>query len=200
MIYEDIVSAIGVIGDELVRFGNSEFDNLLVLNSYSYTVLKPFSLSVPNVTQPWADEEFLERINVSGDINPGSAFKLKPIDLPFKGKFHYTYNERIHYHNQFNILIEQLINDHSTIVWLSLWAPIMDVGISQKDLPRSLGYGFQIYDGKLNMHYLSSTCDYTTQLCDDIYLAIRFLEYVSTIVNLPVGEFSHTILSLKLTL
>ena len=178
-----------------------EFETL-ELQNYSYTLLNANSNDVTGAIQPWADAEFDERINPAGNINPGSAWELRKdvwTEYMHEGKMAYTYNERIMFNNQLEKIIERLKADHdSRQLWLSIWNPGIDPdklgGISR--VPCSLGYNFQFRDGKLNMHYVMRSCDFNTHFRNDVYLAIRLLEYVAERAGLEVGNFTHTMFSL----
>lgn len=186
--------------------GNKDFETM-ELQNYCYTLLDAKSNEIENVTQPWADEEFLERINdpLEHDgnfINPGEAWKLREEiwkEYMHDGKMAYTYNERFWRSNQLTKIINRLKEDHdSRQLWLSIWDCNEDVdklgGISR--VPCSLGYNFQFRDGKLNMHYLMRSCDFSTHFCNDVYLAIKLLEYVAEQCDMEVGNFTHTMFSL----
>lgn len=172
------------------------------LQNYSYCLLNANSKDITGVNQPWANEEFLERIDLSGDINPGKAYKSR-IDVwkeyMHDGKMAYTYNERLFLNRQVEKIIDRLNEDHdSRQLWISIWDPNQDPdklgGISR--VPCSLGYNLQYRDGELNMHYVMRSCDFNTHFRNDVYLAIRLLEYIAERVDLPVGSFTHTMFSL----
>ena len=180
-----------------------EFETL-ELQNYSYTLLNANSKMITGTIQPWADEEFRERIHPSGNINPGEAYKLRKEvwnDFLHNGKMAYTYNERIMFNNQLNKIIERLKEDKtSRQLWLSIWNTAIDIdklgGISR--VPCSLGYNFQFRDNKLNMNYIMRSCDFATHFTNDVYLAIKLLEYVAKEVGVEVGSFTHTIFSLHI--
>ena len=194
--------------------GNSDYETR-ELQNYCYTILNAKSSDVSGVTQPWADEEFKQRIydpwdrdderkdvNVPDFINPGKAWELRKdiwTEYMHEGLMAYTYNERIWMNDQISKIIERLKEDHdSRQLWLSIWDPNWDTdrlgGISR--VPCSLGYNFQFRDGKLNMHYLMRSCDFKTHFTNDVYLAIKLLEYVAKEAGLEVGNFTHTMFSL----
>lgn len=185
--------------------GNSDYETK-ELQNYCYTILDAKSDEIPGVTQPWADAEFTERITnpkaVGGYINPGEAYKLRPEvwnDFLHNGKFGYTYNELIWNNDQFNKIVSRLKEDpESRQLYISLWDPERDPdllgGVSR--VPCSLGYNFQVREGKLNMHYIMRSCDFSTHFANDVYLAIKLLEYVAMLTNYEVGSFTHTIFSL----
>lgn len=187
--------------------GNEDYETK-ELQNYCYTILNAKSKDISGVVQPWADKEFEERVTYPFKkskpefINPGTAWlDRKDIwtEYMHNGKFAYTYNERIWNNDQLTKIIERLKKDKdSRQLWLSIWEPKLDVdklgGISR--VPCSLGYNFQCREGKLNIHYVMRSCDFSTHFTNDVYLAIKLLEYVANEVNLPVGLFTHTMFSL----
>lgn len=202
--------------------GNSEYETT-ELQNYCYTILDVKSKDIPNVIQPWADEEFKERVtdpfklyrdkegNVDFTkikneknlfINPGNAYKLREEvwnEYLHDGKLAYTYNELLWNNDQLTKIINRLKEDSdSRQLWISLWDPERDPdflgGISR--VPCSLGYGLQVREGKLNLHYVMRSCDFSTHFANDVYLAVKFLEWVSEQTGYPVGNFTHTIFSL----
>lgn len=173
------------------------------LQNYCYTILNVKSEDVkPSSIQPWADAEFEERINPYGNVNPGTAYKLREEiwnEYMHDGKFAYSYNERFFRNRQLDKIITRLQEDHdSRQLWLSVWDLNEDVdklgGISR--VPCSLGYNFQFREGKLNIHYVMRSCDFNTHFPNDVYLAIKLLEYVAERCNMQVGNFTHTMFSL----
>lgn len=179
------------------------------LQNYCYTILNAKSWDIKGVTQPWADAEFNERIeeptlthNGYRYVNPGIAWQLRKDiwdEYMHDGKMAYTYNERIYRNMQLEKIIERLRKDHdSRQLWLSIWDCNEDPdklgGISR--VPCSLGYNFQFREGKLNIHYVMRSCDFNTHFCNDVYLAIKLLEYVAKECNMAVGNFTHTMFSL----
>lgn len=183
-----------IAGD--MRFATKELQN------YSYCLLNVKSGDISGVTQPWADAEFKERVNPSGNVNPGEAWKLREeiwSEYMHDGKMAYSYNERLFRNDQLNKVIERLSNDlDSRQLWVSIWDPNEDVdklgGVSR--VPCSLGYNFQYRDGKLNIHYIMRSCDFSTHFVNDVYLAVKLLEYVAKRTGLEVGSITHTMFSL----
>ena len=174
----------------------------LELQNYSYSLLNANSSDISGVIQPWADSEFNERIDPSGNINPGNAWELRKdvwTEYLHEGKMAYTYNERLFLNDQLNKIIERLKEDKdSRQLWVSIWNPEIDPdklgGVSR--VPCSLGYNFQYREGKLNIHYVMRSCDFSTHFINDVYLAIKLLEYVAEKTGLKVGSFTHTMFSL----
>lgn len=201
--------------DKIIE-GNEEYATK-ELQNYSYTLLSARSDMITGVSQPWADKEFEERItdpwirNSDGEkvqflgfINPGKAWESRREvwdEYIHDGKMAYTYNEMIWKNDQCTKVLERLkVDPDSRQLWISLWNPEKDPdflgGISR--VPCSLGYGFQVRDGKLNMHYVMRSCDFVTHFRNDVYLAIKFLEWVASKTGYKVGNFTHTMFSLHI--
>lgn len=193
--------------------GNPDYETK-ELQNYSYCLLNAKSSDIPGVSQPWADAEFEERITdpflraPDGELsephflNPGKAWELRKevwTEYLHNGKMAYTYNELIWNNDQVTKVINRLKEDpDSRQLWISLWSPERDPdllgGVSR--VPCSLGYCFQVRDGQLNLHYVMRSCDFATHFRNDVYLAIKFLEWVAAQTGYPVGSFTHTIFSL----
>ena len=192
--------------------GNPDYETR-ELQNYSYCLLDAKSQEIPGVSQTWADAEFKERVTdpwvrcpdgkgYPKFINPGKAWELRKevwTEYLHEGKMAYTYNELIWNNDQVTKVINRLKEDpDSRQLWSSLWSPDKDPdflgGVSR--VPCSLGYGLQVRDGKLNLHYVMRSCDFATHFRNDVYLAIRFLEWVAEKTGYPVGSFTHTIFSL----
>lgn len=200
--------------DKYVK-GNPDYETK-ELQNYSYCLLNAKSQDIPGVTQPWADAEFEERVTDPWErdwegkrtlfqtpefINPGEAWKLREevwSEYMHDGKLAYTYNELLWNNDQLTKIMNRLRKDpDSRQLWISLWNPDKDPdflgGVSR--VPCSLGYGLQVRDGKLNLHYVMRSCDFVTHFRNDVYLAIKFLEWVAEKTGYPVGDFTHTMFS-----
>lgn len=192
--------------------GNPDYETR-ELQNYSYCLLDAKSQEIPGVSQPWADAEFKERVTdpwvrcpdgkgYPEFINPGKAWELRKevwTEYLHEGKMAYTYNELLWNNDQLTKVINRLKEDpDSRQLWISLWDPEKDPnflgGVSR--VPCSLGYGLQVRDGKLNLHYVMRSCDFATHFRNDVYLAIKFLEWVAEKTGYLVGSFTHTIFSL----
>lgn len=185
--------------DKYVK-GNPDYETL-ELQNYCYTILDAKANEVPGVSQPWADAEFKERI-MEGFSNPGEAYKLREEvwnEFLHDGKFAYTYNERLNHNNQLTKIVNRLREDpDSRQLWMSLWDPSIDPnhlgGVSR--VPCSLGYGLQVREGKLNLHYVMRSADFSVHFRNDVYLAMRLLEHIADLTGYEVGSFTHTMFSL----
>ncbi len=174
------------------------------LQNYGYTVINGFlTLHQLSPSQPWADEEFKERINRS-QVNPGKAWELRHEvwdEFLHDGKFAYTYSERLNDYKQLDTIINELkINPDSRQCYLSVWNPSDSqyIGSAQSRVPCSLGYLFQVRRKKLNMTYYMRSCDFITHFQNDVYLAVKLQLYVSEEVGIPCGDFTHFMNSLHI--
>ena len=186
--------------DKLIE-GDSEFETLEV-NNYIYTVTHP-SFRDLSPTQPWADEEFRERIS-GNHVNPGEAWKKrKDIWRQFleeDGKFSYTYSERLDMYFQIEHIIDRIKKDNdSRQLYIAIWTPrdITSMGI-QIRIPCTLGYYFKMVQGRLNMTYLQRSADFVTHLENDIYLSYNLQAYIASAAEVLGGNYSHWIGSLHM--
>ena len=172
------------------------------IQNYAYTVLNAIdSIDQLNPTQPWADAEFLERIDHKR-FNPGEAYKLRPDiwdEFLVEGKFDYTYNERMA--GRINLIIKEIKrNPDSRQLYLGIWDNIIDIhriGGGWR-IPCSLGYLFQVRNNQLNITYTMRSCDYSTHMENDIYLATKLLWHVADKVDIKPGNFTHFVNSLHI--
>ena len=171
------------------------------VQNYIYTVIEPEGKDL-NPSQPWAEVEFAERI-ASSWINPGEAYKLRPevwdeFINPPTGRFDYSYNERIGNCNQLEEIIYTLTCDpNSRQCFLSVWQPTDANKLGGFGrIPCTLGYQFQIREGKLNITYLQRSADFATHFNNDLYLAWKLQKYIAERLNVPVGVYTHWIGSL----
>lgn len=188
--------------------GNEDFiTKELICQQYCLTSLgDPVWLFVFSHSKEWADAEFQERIDISDITNPGKAWELRK-DLweqfLVKGKFDYTYNERMVI---LPYTIQLLKSDSDT---RKAVLPIFN-GNGEDDtlyyqgnkrIPCSMYYDFLIrQNGKgekvLHICYHQRSSDFVTHFGNDVYLAWRLMEYVAKEVGVKPGYLYHTIDSL----
>lgn len=215
-IYTDFKIALNEIKRDLAEMGidvhpqtmqdkfvaNDEAFATKELQNYIYTVVDACdSLSQLNPVQPWADYEFLERIN-GQQQNPGTAWRYRDEvwnEFLHDGKFSYSYGERIG--DQISTLANELmIHPDSRQIYLSIWNPELDpyrIGGKQR-VPCSLGYLFQVRGGKLHITYFMRSCDFATHMQNDMYLATKLMKYMSDLIDVKPGNFTHFIGSLHI--
>lgn len=190
--------------------GNEDFvTKEIICQQYCLTSLQdPTWLFFYSRSREWADAEFQERIDTSDIINPGKAWELRK-DLweqfLVKGKFDYTYNERIIH--VIKPLIRLLKDDNDT---RKAVLPIFNGDMDELDtnwydgsrrIPCSMYYDFLIrQNGKgekvLHICYHQRSSDFVTHFGNDVYLAWRLMEYVAKEVGVKPGYLYHTIDSL----
>lgn len=181
--------------------GNSDYETR-ELQNYSYTILKPETiLDKPHekVDLDWCEAEFLERISTV-PINPGTAYRMR-FDvwhefLNADGRFDYTYSERMCH--QLPLLIDYLACDSDTRrAYLSIWEPHdMLLALTPTRVPCSLGYLFQVRNGKLTVKYSMRSCDIMTHFPNDIYLAAKLQKYVADQIGVETEYLVHEVGSL----
>lgn len=166
------------------------------LQNYSYTV-KDAASSTEQLfpTQPWADAELSER--VSGlYLNPGEAYLLRKDvwnEFLHEGRFAYTYPERMA--GKLLTLINEIkARPESRQLYLNIWEgnDLANLGGISR-VPCSLGYLFQVRGGKLNVTYFMRSCDYATHFQNDVYLAVKLMEYIAQQTGYEPGNFTHFI-------
>lgn len=168
--------------------------------NYLYTVINPnTSFLLP--TQPWADQEFEERISYL-PINPGEAYKSRPDVwnqfLNNEGLFDYSYSER--FCGGPKLIIEELKrNPQSRQLFLPMFMKkdLHNLGGLER-IPCTLGYLFQLRGQQLNITYLQRSADFATHFHNDCYLAVKMMEYIAKEAGVKAGMFSHWIGSLHI--
>ena len=189
---------------------NDENYSTKELQFYSYRILDPFQPAkfnqlfdrLPN--KSWAVNEWLERKEgIEGKpVNPGEAYKLRDSVwnefLNIEGKFDYSYSERFAMNEQVQKVIEALKRDNlSRQAYITIWKPEDSsyLGTAISRVPCSLSYLFQYRQGRLNMEYSMRSCDFNTHFPNDVYEALKLMDYVSRKTGLPAGDFIHHIAS-----
>ena len=183
--------------------GNDAGFETMELQNYIYTVVNPVKEEL-NPNQPWADAEWLERLQgMNGKIvNPGQAWKLRKEVweefLDEKGKFAYTYGERFCLCDQVQNIIDRIkVDPESRQLFITVWNPSDSYklgGVSR--VPCSLGYQIQIRKGGLNLTYLQRSADVVTHFTNDVYLAFRMQEHIAGCTGYKIGTYTHWIGSL----
>ena len=179
-----------------------EYDMKEILG-YSYELTNTIDIfnSFPIGEVNWLDEEFEERIS-DIPINPGNAWKRREgIWKPFlndKGKFDYTYNERIR--PQLSIVLNELRrNPHTRQAIITIYRN-QDLNFlgGKRRIPCSLSYQFLLRGNYLNMVYNMRSCDVSTHFKFDVALACMFIDYMAARLNVNPGSLIHNIGSLHI--
>lgn len=166
------------------------------LLNYDYMVLEP-RLEDLHPSQPWADEEFEERITFVLE-DRAEAWKLRPeVWQEFADRgFSYTYGER--YYPSLEAIIEELRqHPESRQLFMAVWDPVFDAPkLGKLRVPCSLGYWFAKRGGRLHMTYMQRSADFATHFENDQYLSYKLQRYMADQVRVPAGRFTHWIGSL----
>jgi len=188
--------------DKIVE-GNDDYDTkeligeVYTLDGVRTADMKKFFEDNPdlNLSWDWVVEDFAERVNPNY-INPGEAWKLredvwKEFMVQDKGRFSYTYNERIRV--SLNRVIEEL-KEHgpSRQAVISVWNPIKDVdklGIHR--VPCSMYYQFILRNGELHMIYTMRSSDILIHFPYDVATTLMLQEYVAEKLGVKPGRFTH---------
>lgn len=219
-IYKNFPEALSEIKRDVVEMGikchpktyqdkvvadNPDFDTL-ELQNYIFTVAEPDFKSIPNVSQPWADAEWLERVHgIQGNpVNPGTAWELRPdVWKEFLDKnkqFAYTYSIRLSLYQQMDHIIKRINQDpDSRQLFISIWhaSDIYKLGGISR-VPCSLGYQIQIRKKKVNITYLQRSADLVTHFSNDVYLACRLQDFIAYSTDYEIGTYTHWIGSLHM--
>lgn len=213
-IYSNFKEAVSEVGRDIAEMGieiqpNTMQDkyvgddkNYLTkeIQNYVYTVINPLQSvgDLTKVTRAWANAELLERVG-GIPLNPGKAY-LHRIEVwqefLHDGKFGYTYPERMS--KQLDILINEIrTNPTSRQLYLSIWSPedLPFIG-GERRVPCSLGYLLQVREGKLNITYSMRSCDFMTHYQNDVFLAVKLMEWMAAKTGYEPGNFTHVIGSL----
>jgi Thymidylate synthase len=190
--------------------GDPSYDTI-ELQNYIYTVTSP-QLEDLQPTQPWADAEWLERLDgIQGNpVNPGEAWKFRrevweEFLVPDMGTqeyedgFEYTYSERFNYCQQVENVIERLRKDPaSRQAYVSMWRPQDSRRLGRMRVPCSLGWLFQVRRDRLDMTYFMRSCDFHTHFQNDVYLACRLQGYIGKEIGYPPGHYTQYMGSLHM--
>lgn len=104
----------------------------------------------------------------------------------------------------YNDVIEQLTNNPLTRqAYLPIFFPEDTGSIGNIRVPCTLGYLFEIWDGKLDMTYYIRSCDVFRHLRNDIYLAGRLMQHTSRLLimnglSIKPGKLTMQIANLHL--
>ena len=133
-------------------------------------------------------------------LNPGKAY-LHRVDvweafLESNGKFSYTYNER--FREQIDQLVDELTKHPNTRqAVLTIYDRHQDMANmgGVRRIPCSMYYQMlrRIRDGKerLDLIYTMRSCDFYTHYIYDVYLAMKFQEYLANRLGIEPGHFTH---------
>ena len=146
----------------------------------------------------WVKAELSERINTHS--NPGEAWKIRKDfweQYLRHGKFSYTYAER--WGEQLKYIIQELRErPESRQIVMTMYDRHQDMmnWRSLDRVPCSLTYQFLIRSEELHVIYSMRSCDFSQFFQADVWITIQLLNYISSIIDVKVGSFTHIINSL----
>ena len=188
----------GTMQDKLVA-GDESYDTKEIQN-YSFAILDDSDADEISSDLKWCNAEFEERvanwdqlIGTYEPINPGEAYKLRPVwdEFLHDNKFAYSYNERMVW--QIKAVMEELKKFPSTRQAI---IEVHDRKIDQDRMgggariPCSMFYQFIIRDGKLEITYVMRSTDFFTHFKNDIWLACRLKNWMADKLGIPAGKFT----------
>ncbi len=159
-----------------------------------------------DVARFWCNAEFKERVQPQAG-NPGEAWKIRESVwtrfLDPRGKFDYTYSDRLNYTLNLDRIIRELAENPDTRqAWLPIfWPEDVCRMRSDKRIPCSLGYHFMVRDGQVNLTYIQRSADLVQHFGNDVMLAWMMMEHVTlSLMNMGIkiklGYLTHHIFSL----
>lgn len=172
---------------------------------------------------PWADEHFEERVG-GQPLNPPPSHVRWPYarkdneEHTEGGQFSHTYPERfwpkragalsmgemdtrgIRYAlGDLGDVVEQLNRDFGTRqAYLPVFFPEDTGAVAGQRVPCTLGYLFQIREGRMDITYHIRSCDFLRHFRDDVYMAMRLADWVrsKTMYDIDNGVLTMCIGSL----
>ena len=180
--------------------GNKDFD-AKELTGYTFAILNTLDVDdIVKDTLEWNKAEFKERIDNIGN-NPGEAYKLREdVWKPFlvRGKFHYTYSNRIKGQLQANINeLARNPNTRQVIIQIHDRNRDQDLMGGKGRIPCSMYYQFLIRGNQLDIIYNMRSCDFFTHFRNDIWQAVALQNYIRNMVDLRMSQnksiFTHLV-------
>lgn len=158
-------------------------------------------------SKAWANKEIQERLYQGVSINPGCAWELRKDlwgqFLNDRGQFDYTYNERLHFNKNFNMVVERLKKDPDTRQAILPVFGLNDVQFigGRRRVPCTMYYNFLIRENakgekQLNICYHQRSSDFATHFGNDVWLAWKLMEDIALQIKVKPGYLYHTIDSL----
>lgn len=215
--FQDVLQAHSEIKRDLASFGllhkTMTMQNQLIANdsdfftkelvNYSYTIQDckiEDIVKLDGFPLEYAHQEWLDRTyGINGQpTNPGDSWLKRAVlwsKFLVNGKFDYTYSERlVPFHN----IIKTLQNDPgSRRAWFPIfWLKDLPAAHQKVRVPCSLGYNFQVRDGKLHVTYIMRSCDFITHWAVDVYMAVQLQHLLNRYLGHEIGSFTHFIASL----
>lgn len=121
----------------------------------------------------------------------------------YQGKFAHNTGIRYDYGDLMDVV--HLLRDFGNArqAFLPVWFPEDTGALHGGRVPCTIGYWFYLNEGKLDVTYLIRSCDFLRHFQDDIYLAVRLADYVTSELEADgttatLGDFSMWIGSLHI--
>jgi hypothetical protein len=156
-------------------------------------VTQQLAVGTINPNMPWAEAHFQERVS-RVPSNPGEAYKTWPwwsgqFDSTMEqGKFTHTYQERFWPHGYTGIrypygdldsVVDLLRREpYTRQAYFPIFFPEDTGAVHGGRIPCTLGYHFMLRSGSLHCWYEIRSCDVLRHLRDDLYLAVRLVQWV----------------------
>jgi len=136
----------------------------------------------------------------AGDVCFRCEFRLKE-ELEEEGHIHIAHRGIRYRYGDLADVVNLLINDPSTRqAYLPVWFPEDTGAIEGQRVPCTLGYHFLQRNGVMDIEYHIRSCDFMRHWRDDVYMAIRLLQWVCREVggHIAPGAFIMNIGSLHI--
>jgi len=172
--------------------------------------------------QPWSEVHFQERVS-GKPLNPGESYKIWPYNSFKKEQdpymdgevFSHTYMERF-WPKRANDLggnrngIRYTLGDLADVIkqindnpltrqaYLPIFFPEDTGAKGGIRVPCTLGYLFEVWDGKLDCTYYIRSCDSFRHFRNDVYLTARLMIYIAQRTFTTTGNLTMHIANLHL--
>jgi len=109
----------------------------------------------------------------------------------------YSYGERFACNDQVLRVIRELRrNSNSRQLYIAMWDPQQDSErLGKRRVPCSIGWHLINRNGELHMTYVMRSCDFVTHWQNDVWLAVKLLEFICGKTQSTPGRFSQVIFS-----
>lgn len=97
---------------------------------------------------------------------------------------------RYHYGDLNDVINQLRVNKLTRQAYLPIFFPEDTGAVHGKRVPCTLGYLFEIWDNKLDITYYIRSIDVYRHLRNDIYLACRLTQHISTILEIDTGTIN----------
>jgi Thymidylate synthase len=143
----------------------------------------------------WSDFLEIDGRPIQSNESYDSIMEFRPELQSDPMRLAYTYSERFAINDQvWRIIRELRKNPESRQLYVAMWDPHQDSGrLGYQRVPCSLGWHFMLRDGRLNIRYKMRSCDFVTHWQNDVWLALKLLDYVCSKTGNHPGHFIQEI-------